>query len=474
MTRLCVRCVSLRRSYNPEVAFPSDCWACPSCQGFCVCAACSRGVEGCEREGLTGAMATLSQMNPLILALLGVDERKLAQLQAVINTPQLMATTNPAQAGLLASMLASANTHSLAGQPPLNQTVLAGVPGVTFAAPSLAGIGGVGMGMQELNLNHYEPASILSQPAGVLSMQPMAPYASVNESQLRMPVQSFMEPVAPLQSLHSSASTTSTVNSPYGSSSAYSSSSNGTSSSSSSPQLRPAMSVPQPITASLLSLPVSVFSGTPTSSPRALPRGHTQPQPIVESIEHSPAMQRQRLFSHPPLPPLSSSTPTMSRMLPQPSEHGGAMLHELSPLHGYSEVPYAQQPPSRKRSYSTTLAEADAAAASRHRFVLPPHIVQQAQMEFGRERIPVAADLSAKPELAAKYDTHWVSQQQSGRQQPFVLEHELEMRKRLAEAAWKQDGEAAYGGQHAHEAEALLQFDLSAHPAVDYQAHPTY
>ena len=356
----------LRRSYNPEVAYPCEQWVCPSCQGFCVCAACSRGVDGCEREGLTGAMAALSQMNPLILALLGVDERKLAQLQAVINTPQLMSVGDPGQAGLLASMIASANTYSVPPQPYINPAMLA-----ALGQPAMAGVNSVGLGMQELNLNqHYEQAAVMSQPVSLLSMPPgpVNGYQGVDDGQIRLPVQSYMEQVAPLQPPHSNVSTASTVTSPYGTSSAYSCSS-GTNSSSSSPLLRSAMGG-QSATASLLSmpplapLPTSV-TGTPNNSPRMVSRSHTQPQAPVEPIDHSP-MQRQRLFSHPPLPPMSSSTPSMSRILPQPSEHSPHLVHDLSPSHAYSTQVYPQ-PLSRKRSYSNTMADNDAADVTRHR-----------------------------------------------------------------------------------------------------------
>ena len=310
-------------------------------------------------RGLTGAMAALSQMNPLILALLGVDERKLAQLQAVINTPQLLAMNDPAQAGLLASMLASANNpYAVAPQPLINPAVLAGVPAPATTTPATAGLNSVGLGMQELSLSqHYEPASLLSMPPATISA-----YQAVHDAQVRLPVQPFMESMAPM---HSNASTASTVTSPYGTSSAYSISSSGTNSSSSSPLLRAAMAGQQPPTASLLTmpppaqLPASV-TGTPTNSPRMVSRSHTQPQAPVEPIDHSPAMQRQRLFSHPPLPPLSSSTPTMSRILPQqPNEHSPHLLHDLSPSHSYAGQSY-QQPLSRKRSYSTTMADGEA------------------------------------------------------------------------------------------------------------------
>ena len=488
--KYCESC--LRRSYNPEAAFPSDNWVCPSCQGFCVCAACSRGVDGCEREGLTGAMAALSQMNPLILALLGVDERKLAQLQAVINTPQLMSVGDTAQAGLLASMLATANPYSMS-QTLINPAMLAGLPAGALATPAMAGVNSAGLGMQELNLNqHYESAALMSQPVSLLSLPPgsIGTYQAVDDQQLRLPVQPFMEPVVPLHPLHSNTSTASTVTSPYGTSSAYScSSSSGTSSSSSSPLLRAAVNSQQSGTASLLSmpplapLPASV-TGTPHNSPRIVSRSHTQPHAPVEPIDHSPAMQRQRLFSHPPLPPLSSSTPTMSRILPQPIEHSPRMVHDLSPSHTYAAQVYPQ-PLNRKRSYSTTVADVESIDASRHRFVLPPHIVQQAQAEYVRERAPVAADLSVKAEVAQYDNNHqWSHQQpsqqpqQQGEHQPFMLEHEMEMRKRLAEAAWKQEAEAMFSQQQANhtnnEGEALLHFDPSnVHPpAIDYASLP--
>ena len=495
--KYCESC--LRRSYNPEVAFPSEQWVCPSCQGFCVCAACSRGVDGCEREGLTGAMATLSQMNPLILALLGVDERKLAQLQAVINTPQLLSVSDSAQAGLLASMLASASTYSVAAQPLIGPAVLAGVPGAALGTPAMAGVNSVGLGMQELNLNHqYEQAAIMPPPVSLLSMPPgsVGPYQVVDDPQLRLPVPPYMEAVGPLHSVRSNASTTSTATSPYGNSSAYSSSS-GTNSSSSSPLLRSALSGQQSATTSLLSMPPlaplpNSVTGTPNNSPRIVSRSHTQPQPPVESIEHSPAMQRQRLFSHPPLPPLSSSTPTMSRILPQPSEHSPHMVHDLSPSHTYSVQSYPQ-PLSRKRSYSTTVADSDSNDVSRHRFVLPPHIVQQAQIDHvSRVERPVAAELSVKAEVA-QYDSQWSQQQQQHplqtplqqqqqptEHQPFVLEHEMEMRKRLAEAAWKQEAEVLYNqqathGHHEVAGELLLHFDHAVHPATGYpSSHPAY
>ena len=453
-------------------------------------------------------MATLQQMNPLILALLGVDERKLAQLQAVINSPQLMAVNDPAQAGLLASMLASANNYSVAAQPVLGSAVVAGVPTPALGTPATMGVNSVGMGMQELNLNqHYEPATVMSQqqqqqPVGLLSLPPglghTNVYQPVDESHLRLPSHSFMEPVTPLNAVRSIASHASTVTSPYGTASAYSASSgsgSGTNSSSSSPLLRSALSAQQTATTSLLSMPplpplAPSVIGTPTNSPRMVSRSHTQPHGLLDPVDSHSPMQRQRLFSHPALPPLSSSTPTMSRILPQPclssNEHSSQLLqqHDLSPSHAYSAHLYQpQQPLSRKRSYSTTVADSDAIDMTRHRFVLPPHIVQQAQVEYVRDRAPSAADLSVKAEQVGQYDSQWSLQQPSQQQQQqcerpqFVLEHEMEMRKRLAEAAWKQEAETLYHQQPAlphNESELLLHFDHPTHPVNDYSSHPTY
>lgn len=76
---------------------------CPSCQGFCVCAACSRGGEGeLSKEKISGGLQALAAMSPVVLALLGIDERKLNQLQAVVNSPAMGGDG----AGLLAMMSA--------------------------------------------------------------------------------------------------------------------------------------------------------------------------------------------------------------------------------------------------------------------------------------------------------------------------------------------------------------------------------
>ena len=254
--KYCESC--LRRSYNPEVATPSLQWVCPSCAGFCVCAACSRGGEGeLSKEKISGGLQTLAQMNPMILALLGIDERKLAHLQAVVNSPQVGPMVDAG--GLLAMM------------------------------------GGAG-GMQELSLAHSEGQAAMGMGTG-----PVGYGMEDCGLGLHSTVHGYAETVA-----HGlcSASTASTVSSPYSSSSAYSSQSTSTS-----PSMRAAMQgQPSPI------VPLPPAITTPTYSPRVVSRSHTH---APSTTTHSPLhLQRPRLASHPP-PFHSSSLPTASRHLPE-------------------------------------------------------------------------------------------------------------------------------------------------------------
>ena len=305
----CAGDACLRRSYNPEVAVPSANWVCPSCAGFCVCAACSRGGEGeLSKEKINGGLQTLAAMNPMILALLGIDERRIAHLHDLVNSPALSSLAGDS-AALMAVMGAATGTH------------------------------GVGHGMQELSLVHdVHPTFAAALPLGGTAA---AAYGEDGAAGLHASAMGY-ERLAAAQGLRSGSGSASTVSSPYASS-AYSSSST-----TSSPLLRPLING-EPSTVRLT--PASGSAG-PAYSPRLVSRSHTH------GLTHSPDgphLAHPRALSHP-----SNAAPVCSS-LPTPSRH----LHDVEALEGSYQRELAVN---RKRSWSSSLGEEEGALVGRSRF----------------------------------------------------------------------------------------------------------
>ena len=415
----------LRRSYNPEVAVPSHSWVCPSCSGFCVCAACSRGGDGeLSKEKISGGLAALSQMNPTLLALLGIDERKLAHLQAVVNSPTLHSFNDTT--GLLA-LLAQTSSNSnggvagLAGMPELSLlhghghhhqlAAAAAAAGSTSSFPS--GLpqtsGGGGCGGDECGLGHPPPQQLPFLVDG---------------------------------HLRSAASTASTVSSPYASSSSsYSSSAPSTSS----PPMRtlltgqpsPIQSLPPP--ASTL-LNHSSPPATPTYSPRLVSRSHTHAPLHPVSIPNYP-----RLLSQPPPSSQSvhSSAPAGSRQLQDVEALEGSYQRELAV--------------SRKRSWSNSVGEDDGAAVSiRQRFGQLPYSAQVEDFSLPSVKLE-------DPQLS------WGLQRELPHRTPHAQAAE-ELRRRLFEARERQGGHAEVDLTYLPT--TASHFDAHQHQQAAYHHYP--
>ena len=457
--KYCEAC--LRRSYNPEVAIASKQWVCPSCLGFCVCAACSRGGEGdVSKEGLSGGLATLASMSPIILHLLGIDERRLAQLQAVVNSPQLTASLlcgdgDHLQSGALMAMLGAAGGAAAAGRP-------------------VSGDAGLGMQLQDLSLQqHFDSPQHQQQPifhpndpafaavavaAALPSVPSMPAYAHEG---MQFPAAPLDGVVQQQQRMSSSTTSSSTVSSPYASS--YSAAST-SSSVSTSPQRNagfPAYpALPPPASPLVLPTAANAVSESPHRSLPFVSRAHTH-GPAADNAEQASlpfdsmsSQQQQRLFSQPPPHPSSSSL--LSQSTPTPSRH----LADLDAAYLQQ-----QQQVSRKRSYSNSLGDAaavgdGASGASRQRFFMPPHLTAGS----GDSSRHAAVDWAAVKSEAAD----WTSRHEQQLQQ-FA---EAELMRRLQEAAqYKPDQQQQQ--QQLSSSSVSLQHDSDAyrhpHPHSQYE-----